>query len=37
MDVNRNTIENYEITLNSLEAGEQAYTERRDIYETLKN
>ena len=37
MDVNGNTIENYEITLNSLEAGEQAYTERRDIYETLKN
>ena len=37
MDVNGNTIENYEITLNSLEAGEQAYTERKDIYETLKN
>ena len=36
-DVNGNTIENYEITLNSLEAGEQAYTERRNIYETLKN
>lgn len=36
-DVNGNTIENYEITLNSLEAGEQAYTERRDIYETLRN
>ena len=32
-----NTIENYEITLNSLEAGEQAYSERKDIYETLKN
>ena len=36
-DVNGNTIENYEITLNSLEAGEQAYSERRGIYETLKN
>lgn len=36
-DVKGNTIENYEITLNSLEAGEQAYTERRNIYETLKN
>lgn len=36
-DVNGNTIENYEITLNSLEAGEQAYSERKDIYETLKN
>ena len=36
-DVNGNTIENYEITLNSLEAGEQAYTERRGIYETLRN
>jgi len=36
-DVKGNTIENYEITLNSLEAGEQAYIERRDIYETLKN
>ena len=36
-DVDGNTIENYEITLNSLEAGEQAYSERRDIYETLKN
>ena len=36
-DVHGNTIENYEITLNSLEAGEQAYTERRGIYETLKN
>lgn len=36
-DVNNNTIENYEITLNSLEAGEQAYSERKDIYETLKN
>lgn len=35
-DVNGNSIENYEITLNSLEAGEQAYTERRNIYETLK-
>lgn len=36
-DVNGNAIENYEITLNSLEAGEQAYSERKDIYETLKN
>ena len=36
-DINGNTIENYEITLNSLEAGEQAYSERKDIYETLKN
>lgn len=36
-DVDGNTIENYEITINSLEAGEQAYSERRDIYETLKN
>ncbi|MCE8193089.1 phosphotransferase [Porphyromonas gingivalis] len=36
-DVDGNTIENYEITLNSLEAGEQAYSERKDIYETLKN
>lgn len=36
-DVNGNRIENYEITLNSLEAGEQAYSERKDIYETLKN
>lgn len=36
-DVKGNTIENYKITLNSLEAGEHAYSERRDIYETLKN
>lgn len=36
-DVHGNTIKNYEITLNSLEAGEQAYTERRGIYETLRN
>lgn len=36
-DVDGNTIENYKITLNSLEAGEQAYSERKDIYETLKN
>ena len=36
-DVKGNSIENYEITLNSLEAGEQAYSERKDIYETLKN
>ena len=36
-DVAGNSIENYEVTLNSLEAGEQAYSERKDIYETLKN
>lgn len=36
-DVDGNLIENYEITLNSLEAGEQAYSERKNIYETLKN
>ena len=36
-DVEGNEIENYEITLNSLEAGEQAYSERKEIYETLKN
>ncbi len=36
-DVHGNKIENYEITLNSLEAGELAYSERRGIYETLKN
>lgn len=36
-DVDGNNIENYEITLNSLEAGEQAYSERKEIYETLKN
>ena len=36
-DVEGNSIENYQITLNSLEAGEQAYSERKDIYETLKN
>lgn len=36
-DVKGNTIENYQITMNSLEAGEQAYSERKDIYETLKN
>ena len=35
-DVKGNTIENYKITLNSLEAGEHAYSERKDIYETLK-
>lgn len=37
IDVNGKSIENYEITLNSLEAGEQAYSERKEIYETLKN
>jgi hypothetical protein len=36
-DVDGKAIENYEITLNSLEAGELAYSERKDIYETLKN
>lgn len=36
-DVKGDTIENYQITMNSLEAGEQAYSERKDIYETLKN
>lgn len=36
-DVKGNAIENYQITLNSLEAGEQAYSERKNIYETLKN
>lgn len=36
-DVEGNEIENYEITLNSLEAGEAAYSERKEIYETLKN
>ena len=36
-DVHGNKIENYEITLNSLEAGELAYSERRGIYETLKS
>lgn len=36
-DVKGDTIENYQITMNSLEAGERAYSERKDIYETLKN
>lgn len=36
-DVSGNSIVNYTITLDSLEAGEEAYTERRGIYETLKN
>lgn len=36
-DVNGNAIENYKITLNSLEPGESAYSERKEIYETLKN
>lgn len=36
-DVNGNNIENYKITLNSQEAGEEAYNERIGIYETLKN
>ena len=30
-------IENYLVTINSLEAGEHAYLERREIYEILKN
>ena len=37
MDVDGNDVENYNITLDSLEAGEEAYNERREIYETLKN
>lgn len=36
-DVNGNAIENYQITMNSLEAGEQAYSERKDIYETFQS
>ena len=36
-DVNGNSIANYDITLDSLEAGEEAYTQRKGIYETLKN
>ena len=36
-DTNGNEVENYNITLDSLEAGEEAYKERKDIYETLKN
>lgn len=36
-DVSGNIIENYVITLDSLEAGEEAYKERKGIYETLKN
>lgn len=36
-DVNGNSIANYDITLDSLEAGEESYTERKGIYETLKN
>lgn len=36
-DTKGNEVENYNITLDSLEAGEEAYKERKDIYETLKN
>jgi hypothetical protein len=36
-DTNNNEVENYNTTLDSLEAGEDAYTERKLIYETLKN
>lgn len=36
-DTNGNEVENYNITLDSLEAGEEAYKERKEIYETLKN
>lgn len=36
-DTSGNVIENYSTTLNSLEAGEDAYNERKTIYETLKN
>ena len=36
-DTNGNEVENYNITLDSLEAGEEAYKERKQIYETLKN
>ena len=36
-DVDDNSIKNYEITLNSLEAGEDAYSERKGMYEILKN
>lgn len=35
--VDGKVIENYTTTLNSLEAGEEAYNERKTIYETLKN
>ncbi len=36
-DINNNEVENYNTTLDSLEAGENAYKERKLIYETLKN
>lgn len=36
-DINGNKKENYITTLNSLEAGVEAYNERKNIYETLKN
>lgn len=37
IDVDGNEVENYNTTLDSLEAGEEAYNERKQIYETLKN
>lgn len=37
IDVDGNEVDNYNITIDSLEAGEDAYNERRKIYETLKN
>ena len=36
-DTNNGEVENYNTTLDSLEAGEEAYKERKQIYETLKN
>lgn len=36
-DTNNDEVENYNVTLDSLEAGEEAYKERKQIYETLKN
>lgn len=37
IDVDGNEVENYNTTLDSLEVGEEAYNERKQIYETLKN
>lgn len=37
IDIDGNEVENYNTTLDSLEAGEEAYNERKQIYETLKN
>ncbi len=31
------TVDNFEVTLNSLEAGKVAYTERKGMYETIEN